>query len=636
MLTRVAAAVTWASVISLAQSPQELASQAGQAMERKDYPAAERLYRQLIPHAPEMAELHSNLGLACHLQNKGDCAEQAFLKALQLSKELFLPNFVIGEKRFKQNRYGEALPLLEAALKAQPGQSEARGFYLATLVGLHRYQAAVEEYRALIKESPSDLEAHYGLGTVYMKMSQLTIEGLRGREDSGYPFLLTARHYAPEPRWLTLALTAYEDAFKKGVMLPGARIGYALLQLSQKDWQAARTALEAELEIDPHSYEARFYVAQLALMEGDGGTSVRLLNEAVQIRPEFFDASPPWLFKSDDQLKGKLGAELRRQLAVDLKQSDISFGSAYLLTHLAGDDGSSADAKTRRHRAEQERKRFLTALGSDAGPPSRDEKAGADLLRRKRYEEGLAILLPLASSTELQPSTLREMARGLMWAGKHEQLIELVGHKKSEDPETIYLTALSYREAALSHLKKMVKLDPGSARAHQVLGESYMAQERFGDAVQEFEKAVDLESDDAELHYLLGTGFYKQMEFRRAAEVFERAIALDPLHAEAHLMRGDALVQTGEAEAAVSALQKSLELNPKLAEAHVLLGKAYRTAGKDEQALHHLERGAQADTDGSVHYQLFTLYRKMKQLDKAKAALKVSQSLRAKDQKPTL
>ena len=632
MLTCVTAAVTLASVISLAKSPQELASQAGQAMQRKDYPAAERLYRQLIPHAPQMAELHSNLGLACHLQNKGDCAEQAFLRALQLKKELFLPNFVVGEKRFKQNRYDEALPLLEAALQSQPGQPEVRRFYLATLVGLHRYQAAVEEYRALIRESPSDIEAHYGLGSVYMKMSQLAIEGLRGREDSGYSFLLTARHYAPEPRWLTLALTGYEDAFERGVNLPGARIEYAVLQLSQKDWQAARAALEAELELDSHSYEARFYLAQLALREGDEGTSARLLNEAVQIRPEFFDTPPLWLVEPARQLS----AELRRRLVGALKRADISFGSAYLLAHLTGDDGSFGDAKTWLHRAEQERKPLLAAVGSDTSLLSHDETAGADLLRRKRYEDGLAILLPLATSTELQPTTWRELARGLMWAGKHEELTALVGLKKSDDPETIYVTALSYREASLSHLKKMVELDPGSARAHQVLGQSYMAQERFGDAVQEFERAVDLESSDAELRYLLGTGFYKQMEFPRAAAVFERAIALDPLHAEAYLMRGDALVQMGQAEAAISALQKSLELSPKLAEAHVLLGKAYRTVGQDEEALHHLEKGAPADIDGSVHYQLFTLYRKLKQPGKAKAALRESQRLRAKDQTPTL
>ena len=103
-------------------------------------------------------------------------------------------------------------------------------------------------------------------------------------------------------------------------------------------------------------------------------------------------------------------------------------------------------------------------------------------------------------------------------------------------------------------------------------------------------------------------------------------------------MRCDALVQMGQTVVAGihCSFRRASNSNPKLTEAHVLLGKAYRTARNDEQALHHLERGAQADTDGSLHYQLFMLYRKTKQPEKAKAALKVSQTLRAKDQKPTL
>ena len=168
-------------------------------MQRKDYPTAETLYRQLISHAPEMAELHSNLGLACHLQNKEDCAEKAFLKALQLKKELFLPNFVIGERRFKQNRYDEALPLLEAALESQPGQSEVRRFYLATLVGLHRYQAAVEEYRALIRKSPSDVEARYGLGTVYSSPSRGCADGKTAATRSFLPHGTTPRNRDGSP-----------------------------------------------------------------------------------------------------------------------------------------------------------------------------------------------------------------------------------------------------------------------------------------------------------------------------------------------------------------------------------------------------------------------------------------------------
>lgn len=68
--------------------------------------------------------------------------------------------------------------------------------------------------------------------------------------------------------------------------------------------------------------------------------------------------------------------------------------------------------------------------------------------------------------------------------------------------------------------------------------------------------------------------------------------------------------------------------NGGLKQAYVLLGQAYRAQGNFELALANLERGASEDEDGSIHYQLFMLYRRARQLDKAKAALEISQQLR--------
>jgi len=111
-------------------------------------------------------------------------------------------------------------------------------------------------------------------------------------------------------------------------------------------------------------------------------------------------------------------------------------------------------------------------------------------------------------------------------------------------------------------------------------------------------------------------------------ESFDRVLQLDPQNAEAYLMRGDALVQLGKTQEALVPLSKSLELNAELTRAHVLLGKVYSTQGKLGEALSHLEKGAAADKDGSVHYQLFVLYRKLNQPEKAAAALGASQELR--------
>ena len=93
-------------------------------------------------------------------------------------------------------------------------------------------------------------------------------------------------------------------------------------------------------------------------------------------------------------------------------------------------------------------------------------------------------------------------------------------------------------------------------------------------------------------------------------------------------MQGDALVQLGETQEALAPLNRSLELNPSLDRAHVLLGKVYSAQGKLDEALKHLEKGAAADKDGSVHYQLFVLYRKLNQPEKAGIALRASQELR--------
>lgn len=56
--------------------------------------------------------------------------------------------------------------------------------------------------------------------------------------------------------------------------------------------------------------------------------------------------------------------------------------------------------------------------------------------------------------------------------------------------------------------------------------------------------------------------------------------------------------------------------------------KLYGEQGKLDEALRHLEKGAAADKDGSVHYQLFVLYRRLNQPEKAAMALRASQELR--------
>ena len=85
-----------------AQTAEELAQTAARAMQQQDYAAAENAYHKLLQLSPDVAEVYSNLGLACYSQKRLPCAEEALTHALKLAPDLFVPNFLLGEIRFQQ------------------------------------------------------------------------------------------------------------------------------------------------------------------------------------------------------------------------------------------------------------------------------------------------------------------------------------------------------------------------------------------------------------------------------------------------------------------------------------------------------------------------------------------------------
>ena len=604
-----------------AQSPQELARLAGEAMQRQDYAAAESTYRTLIPQAPLMAELHSNLGLACFMQKKIPCAVEAFQTALRLNRDLFLPNYVLGQIQFQRGRYEDARELVERALELQPQQREAHQLFIAILVGLKEYGRAIEEWGDVLAANPRDADARYGLGGVYMQMSQLITDQLLDHEQSGYTLLVSAERDADDPQWQTFAMGAYQDAFARNIRLPGVRIALAKLQLSQGDWAAARSTLEDELGLDSHSYEARFYLAQAVLGDGDVAQCVRLFDEAVRIRPEFFRPLPDLVPALDDI---DVGAQRCRHVGRERRiircgvpvHPPPRIAAVPRQGHMALGRGAATGQQ----------------LASTLSPPAgeRTESTGLDLVRRKRYEAGLEILTPLARDGKLQREHYSAIARALLRVGRQEEVIELFRGLAPREPDELYLLATSYRRAALVQFERMVQLDPDSPRAHQVLGDSYLAGRRLDEALHEYERAVELAPTNSELRYQLGSVLHRKMEYVRSAEVFSEVVELDPLNAEAHVLGGEALMRLGRNDEAIRSLERGLALKPKSAAAHVALGRAYRTAGDTDAALKHLSMGAASDPDGTVHYQLFLLYRELNRAEEARAALATSQRLRAK------
>jgi tetratricopeptide (TPR) repeat protein len=185
--------------------------------------------------------------------------------------------------------------------------------------------------------------------------------------------------------------------------------------------------------------------------------------------------------------------------------------------------------------------------------------------------------------------------------------------------DALYYTGITAGALAQAEYERLFALAPGSARAHQLLGQSYLAQGRAAEAETELKAAIEagpptadvlvalgdlvrrskLDFAEARTYYsraiALAPGSYDALygvgacdsyagEHTKAIESFRRALSIAPDSAPARLALGISLLQTGETAAAVTELEKAAKLEPRMRQAYYHLGRAYQALGRSREA----------------------------------------------------
>ena len=610
---------------------------ASEAMRRHDYAAAEREYLALVRLAPQVAEVRSNLGLAYYLQKKYDLAEEQFEQALQWNRSLYYPNYLLARIRRPQRRFREAVALLEQALSLQPGSSEARRELAGNYVELKEFRQAIELYQQCLKNNPHDMETLYGLGLVYLDLTQESFDRVAELPKSPFTALIRARHYtagsewnqSEQERWRQLARIEYRRALEAAPHLPEVRVELAELELKEQNWEEAAELFEAELDVDASSYLARFGLAQAFFHLQNLDATLGYLNEAARIRPEFFDPLPAFPVSLPREKLSVVDAKIGETVGVG------NFGGAFLRAVVADELGDAIQKTAARKAAQQ----ALGAIRSQvraarpAVPTGAEEtkQMGVQLLRSKRYEAGTDLLLPLLRKTNDAPEVALAVARTLLLMKKYDSAAQVLGPyaaRRKDDPELHYLLGLCYQNAAEKNIQVMMGTDPQSYRLRQIMGGTYLIQERYEAAAKQYQAALDLQPDNSDLLMSLGYVYLRQMKYPQATECFRRSVESDPRNSLAQLKLGDSLLLERKAEQAMPHLRAALDLDSSLVQAHAKLGKALGMLDRFADAVRELELASKLDEDGSIHYQLGTFYSKLGQKEKAVAALTKSQELR--------
>ncbi len=189
----------------------------------------------------------------------------------------------------------------------------------------------------------------------------------------------------------------------------------------------------------------------------------------------------------------------------------------------------------------------------------------------------------------------------------------------------LILSQVQYRE--------LYDLAPDSARVHQLLAESYRAQEKTAEAEQEYKaaleasprsvevldalgdlerssnhydealpyysRAADIAPRDYNSVYGLGASYLLKFEPERAIEYFRKALKIDPKSAAARFAVGDALLRVGKAQEAVAELKAAVALEPEMEQAYRLLGRAYQKLGQKREAEEAFKKSKEVSQEGA-------------------------------------
>ena len=138
--------------------------------------------------------------------------------------------------------------------------------------------------------------------------------------------------------------------------------------------------------------------------------------------------------------------------------------------------------------------------------------------------------------------------------------------------------------------KGILKINPEHVGVYNNLGNIFLANKKFQDAVNCFEKAIQIDPNYADAHSNLGTLYKSLGESEKAKNCFEKVIQLKPNNAVAHSNLGSVLLKLGKKQEAKASLEKSIQFDSNLKISYSLLGTLLRQQKEFKKAADYFKK----------------------------------------------
>ncbi len=559
------------------------------------YAQAIELYRKSLEYE-ELSETHSAIATNALLAGQADVAIDEAQKALAASAHSIENYRVLSQAFLSKQDYSRAADVLTRAAQQKPdielyysiaicwlstgnaaGRQKADAVFakmkamagdsgsLHVLFGRAYRDAnlmpeAIHEFERAIQLDPSTPHAHYFLGLAKLSVNE----------------------WKPTPE--------VEAEFKSEIQYhPRDFLTNYMLgnnASSQRDYAAADKYLNAAKAIDPTWPEPYLYLGLNAYAQGDSKTAESLLREAVkltgtdesrgnyQIRRAYVDLGRILASSGNEQESDVFIAkarELQNKIMTDTQQR----ATAMMLAE--GGNETMAGLVPLDKRQEQQAAPLVQG-GNDAYAPVNEavlqqaKLTPEQLDAVKEQETGLRRILgqslsDLATSEAIQhnyAAALTHYQQAEKWDPTVPDLSKNLGQSA--------FRAKNYEEAARG-LSLAVASKPDSLPLRAMLGMSYYALEKYGDAATAFYPLGFAGMQDGEVGYAWAASLAKAKDLTHASEVLSHYQDQN-LPAAAMLLVGQLWIDIGDYAQAIAELHRALAADPSLPKAHYDSGMA--------------------------------------------------------------
>jgi tetratricopeptide (TPR) repeat protein len=278
-----------ASVISHAQSPQELVQDAQQKQRAGDLEGAASEYRQFLKLHPEATAIHSNLGAALAGLGRFEEAISEYQIALKQSPDLIAARLNLALCYYKMGRIEDAASELEKVRAASPENLQAVLLLGDCYMSLGRESDVIRVLEPEEQKHPDDLAIAYLLGTAYIREKrvqegQVLVDRILRNGDSAEAHLMlgTAKMGAQD-------FAGARDEFAKAVALdpnlPEVHVLYAKALMLTGDSDLSAKEFETELRVDPYNFDANLQLGAMAKQEQNYEQAKKYFVRAGETRP---------------------------------------------------------------------------------------------------------------------------------------------------------------------------------------------------------------------------------------------------------------------------------------------------------------------------------------------------------------